>query len=355
MQALAGKLTSDKCRFSDLILDGCFSPVQARSGWQSTETTATGTSQTSAPLTPAFSEGEIAAARSYVEASRAASTRQAYDGDWRRFSTWCRERGALALPASPELVAVYLSALAKAGKAPPSIGRAQAAIAHIHARAGHMPPHRAEGGMVIAEALAGIRRSRKTAPDRKAPADAEFLSVLLGSIAGDGLAALRDRALLALGMALAARRSELVALEVRDLDWGEQGIRITIRHSKTDQESAGAVVAVPEGRTLTPLAHLRAWLAASGITAGPIFRPLWKGGGRVRYTGLSGHAVARILQARVQAVGLDPARYGGAQSAGGLRDGGRARRCRRLEDPAGQQASIHAGALRLRPRCPPVR
>ena len=71
------------------------------------------------------------------------------------------------------------------------------------------------------------------------------------------------------------------------------------------------MVAVPEGRVLTPLAHLRAWLAASGVTAGPVFRPLWKGGLRVRDTGLSGHAVGRILQARVQAAGFDPARYGG--------------------------------------------
>ena len=98
---------------------------------------------------------------------------------------------------------------------------------------------------------------------------------------------------------------------MRDLDWGEQGVRITIRRSKTDQEGAGAVVAVPEGRVLTPLAHLRAWLAASGITAGSVFRPLWKGGQRVRETGLSGHAVARILQARVQPAGFDPARYDG--------------------------------------------
>jgi integrase len=269
------------------------------------------TPQNTAPLDPAFSAQEIATARSYVEASRAASTRLAYDGDWRRFSAWCRARGTPALPASPALVAVYLSALAATGRAPPSIGRAQAAIAYIHARAGHLPPHRAEGGLVIAEALAGIRRSRPTPPDRKAPADAEFLMALLGSIAGDGLAARRDRALLSLGMAMAARRSELVALELRDLDWGEQGVRITIRRSKTDQEGAGAVVAVPEGRSLTPLTHLRAWLSASGITAGPVFRPLWKGGLRVRDSALSGHAVARILQARVQAAGLDPTRYGG--------------------------------------------
>jgi integrase len=265
------------------------------------------------PLPPALSDGEISAARGYVEASRAASTRRAYDGDWRRFSQWCLERGAPApaLPVPAALVAVYLSALAASGKTPPTVGRALAAIAHAHKRAGLTAPHRAAGGQVIAEVLAGIRRSRETPPERKAPADAEFLQVLLRSIAGDGLAALRDRALLAFGMALAARRSELVALDVSDLEWGEQGVRVTIRRSKTDQEGGGAVVAVPEGRYVRPLAHLRAWLSAAVIAEGPLFRPLWKSGARVRDARLSDHAVARILQARAAAAGLDPARYGG--------------------------------------------
>src|SRR3954449_11041296 len=107
------------------------------------------------PPLPVVAEHEISAARLYVEASRAASTRRAYDGDWSRFSRWCDERGAPALPASAALVAVYLSALAAAGKAPPTVGRALAALAHIHKRAGLTAPHRAPGGQVIAEVLAG--------------------------------------------------------------------------------------------------------------------------------------------------------------------------------------------------------
>jgi integrase len=257
------------------------------------------------------SDAEIGAARGYVEASRAASTRRAYDGDWARFSRWCHDRGAPALPAPPALVGVYLSALAASGKAPPTVGRALAAIAHAHKRAGHTAPHRAAGGQVIAEVIGGIRRSRELPPERKAPADAECLHLLLRLIEGDGLLALRDRALLAFGMALAARRSELVALDVADLEWGEQGVRVSIRRSKTDQTAEGAVVAVPEGRYVRPLAHLRAWLAAAAISEGPLFRPLWKGGKRVRDARLSDHAVARILQARAEAAGLDPAHYGG--------------------------------------------
>ncbi len=210
------------------------------------------------PPPPALSAEALAGARSFVDASRAASTRRAYAADWRRFSQWCHARNAPALPANPALVAVYLSGLSLRGLALPSVGRALAAIAHAHKRAGLVAPHRAEGGAVVAEVLAGIRRSRTGAPDKKLAADADVVMQLLWSITGDSLAALRDRALIAFGMALAARRSELVALDIGDLAWEPKGLRVTIRRSKTDQESEGAVVAVPEGRRLTPLAHLRA-------------------------------------------------------------------------------------------------
>jgi hypothetical protein len=106
--------------------------------------------------------------------------------------------------------------------------------------------------MVIADMLAGIRRARIGGPDRKAAADADVVMQLLWSIEGSSLAAMRDRALIAFGMALAARRSELVALDIADLTWEAKGLRVTIRRSKTDQDSEGAVVAVPEGRRLTP-------------------------------------------------------------------------------------------------------
>jgi integrase len=259
---------------------------------------------------PTLAPNEIATARGYIDASRAASTRKAYAADWLRFEFWCRERGAAALPAAPALVAVYLSALAARGQAPPSIARALAAIAYAHRRAGKVPPHRAEGGMVIGDMLAGIRRARIGGPDRKAAADADVVMQLLWSIEDSSLAAMRDRALIAFGMALAARRSELVALDVADLAWEPKGLRVTIRRSKIDQDGEGAVVAVPEGRRLTPLTHLRAWLEAAGITEGPVFRPLWKGN-RTRDARLSDHAVARIVQARALAAGLDPTRYAG--------------------------------------------
>jgi hypothetical protein len=89
---------------------------------------------------------------------------------------------------------------------------------------------------------------------------------------------MRDRALLLLGSALAARRSELVALDVADLEECPEGLRVTIRRSKTDQEGAGAVVAVCHGSIACPVAAVRDWLTGAGIAKGPVFRRVGKGG-----------------------------------------------------------------------------
>jgi integrase len=88
----------------------------------------------------------------------------------------------------------------------------------------------------------------------------------------------RDRALLALGFASAMRRSELVALRVKDLTEVPDGLRVMIRRSKTDQEAQGQEVAIPRGYWLRSIEAVQAWLEAAGITEGPLFRPVLKGG-----------------------------------------------------------------------------
>jgi len=62
-----------------------------------------------------------------------------------------------------------------------------------------------------------------------------------------GLIGLRDRALILLGFAGAFRRSEMVGLNVADCSFGNDGVTVTLRHSKTDQEGAGRKVGIPYG------------------------------------------------------------------------------------------------------------
>jgi integrase len=270
---------------------------------------------------PSLDGAELATARRYATASRAAGTQRAYASDWRRFSAWCFLRGLQTLPADPRVVAVFLSAEAHGvpgsvpGAAPPTVGRRLAAIGWMHRRAGLQPPQAREGAAAILEVMAGIRRSHGIAPTKKHAADAEILGDLLRGIAGTDLRSVRDRALLAFGMAGAFRRSELVALTLADLERVPEGLRVTIRRGKTDQEGAGAVIAIPEGRRLRPKALLEAWLDQAGITDGFLFRRLSggsaAGSGVVTACPMSDRAVARLVQARAAAAG-----YAGENFAG---------------------------------------
>ena len=101
---------------------------------------------TSAPGTVAvFDPAEVEAARRYRDASRADSTRQKYGRDAAAFRAWCAARGYAALPADPAVVAVYLSAEADRGIAPPTLGRVLAAIGHVHRTAGLVVNRRGKG------------------------------------------------------------------------------------------------------------------------------------------------------------------------------------------------------------------
>jgi hypothetical protein len=115
----------------------------------------------------------------------------------------------------------------------------------------------------------GICRTFGGAKTKKAPA---LAGKMLGMVAKapEGLAGLRDRALLLVGFAGAFRRSELVALHVADVAENETGLLVRIRSSKTDQEGEGVTIAIARGDLACPVKALRAWLDAAGIEAGPI-------------------------------------------------------------------------------------
>jgi hypothetical protein len=83
--------------------------------------------------------------------------------------------------------------------------------------------------------------------------------------------------MLLIGFGGALRRSELVALDVADIEETETGLLVMIRRSKTDQEGQGATIGIARGDVAYPVKALRAWLAAAGIEAGPICaRSTWR-------------------------------------------------------------------------------
>ena len=250
---------------------------------------------------------------------------RAYDSDWRQFEEWCWTRDLEPMPAMPEAVATYLASLAQAGRADSTIGRHLAAIAWHHRQAGQVaPPHR-DPRDVIADTLAGIRREQRARPTRKKSAIlAADLARMIAAAEGQNPRAIRDRAVMTLGLAAALRRSELVALQLADLELVREGLKLTIRHSKTDQEGGGQVIAVPSGKTLKPVQRLKEWLAVRGGGAGQLFYQI-DPQGRLTNKPMSDRSIARLIQRYAGVVGLDPESVGGhSLRAGFLTEASRA-------------------------------
>ncbi|NYD92057.1 site-specific integrase [Sphingomonas melonis] len=273
------------------------------------------------PALPAILNEKIEQAAAYARAARAGATRRAYESDWAIFTAWCAAHALVALPATPEVVAVFASDQAVGGLNPATIGRRIAAIGHYHRAGGHPAPTALPTAGRLAEVLAGIRAEHGGAKRRKQPADAAALRNMLATIEGDGLRALRDRAILAVGMAAALRRSEIVALTVDHVALVPEGLRLTIARSKTDRAGAGAVIAIPEGSRIRPKALLLAWMAAAGHDSGPLFRRLSRSDA-LTADAMSDRAIARLVQHHAAAAGYDPTQFAGhSLRAGFLTEG----------------------------------
>ena len=197
------------------------------------------------------------------------------------------------------------------------IGRHLAAIGWKHRQVGLVAPVQRDERMVIADTLAETRREQRTRPSaRKAALTAKELAAMIAAADGEGTRSIRDRAILALGLAAALRRSELVALEWRDVELVDKGLKLTLRHSKTDQDGEGQVIAVPSGKILKPVERLKAWLAVRGGSAGPLFYQI-DPQGRVVEAAMSDRSVARLIQRYAAKVGSIRRALGGIRSGPG--------------------------------------
>ncbi len=245
--------------------------------------------------------------REYIRASKAENTLRGYQSDWRGFCVWCESHGLQPLPAGAEAVAGYIAECAGHLK-PGSIQRRLNAIAEAHKAAGlDSPTHTG----IVRNTLKGIRRTLGTAPVQKAPVLTADIRAMVDATDA-GIIGLRDRALILLGFAGAFRRSELVGLDVADLNFGRDGLTVTLRRSKTDQDGAGRKIGIPYGANpeTCPVRTLQAWLEQAAIAEGPVFRSINRHGhlgpGR-----LSGIDVARVVKKLAERAGLDPAEYAG--------------------------------------------
>jgi integrase len=179
----------------------------------------------------------------YLASSRARNTVRGYRSAFQQFARWCDVAGLQSMPATPETIAQHIAAEGDRLKAA-TLAHRLAAIGKAHKAAGQ--PNPIPDSMLIAETFKGIKAVHGARQVQKDPVLTEDLRVMLRSVP-DTLLGLRDRALLLVGFAGAFRRSELVSLDVADIAFKPEGLLLTIRRSKTDQEGQGREIAIPAG------------------------------------------------------------------------------------------------------------
>ena len=207
------------------------------------------------------------------------NTALAYRSRWRSFEAWCARAGRVALPATAQTVAAYLTHLAtERGLKATTVDAHLTAIRAVHRGAGAAAPDALTARkVVVAAQRREAARDGRYGPRKAVPVMAADLSAIVGACDDQTAAGLRDRAVVLLGFALLARRSELAALNLSDVEHvpGE-GIAVTIRASKTDQSARGVVrrIHYASNERVCPVRAVLAWtsfLAAAGIAAGPLF------------------------------------------------------------------------------------
>lgn len=254
----------------------------------------------------------------YMERSVAANTQRAYASDLADFRSWCEAVGRPYLPTSSTTLAEYITHLAGLGRKVSTIARHISSVNQMNLAHGVEPLPTI--GWDFQRTWRGIRRSHGARPpDQKAPLTAEDMLRIIDLTPADSLLGIRDRALLLFGFFAAVRRSNLVAFDVEDITEAAAGLRVLIRRSKTDQDGEGELVALKRrGDRLCPVTAYRAWLDASGIRTGPVWRPVNKRSGKLGRERLRDEVVADVVQDACRRAGLDPARYAGHSLRAGL-------------------------------------
>jgi len=243
-----------------------------------------------------------------LENALSKNTQRAYQADIASYISW-----GGTIPSTPEELASYIAETAHHLRIP-TIRRHLSALSFTHETLdlSENPVRHA----MVRTAMKGASRLYGAPQRGVEPLLLADLRRIIEST-GNSTIDVRNKALLALGFAGGFRRSELVGLNCEDIVEKPEGLIVTIRKSKTDQEGKGRLVGIPFGRgRICPAALTLDWIANIKDQQGPLFRPVRKGG-LVSDQRLSGEAVAKVVKHAVRLLGFDPTNY----SAHSLRAG----------------------------------
>jgi integrase len=202
-----------------------------------------------------------------AEGAYSPNTLRAQKADGAIFQAFCESRGKPYLPADPKVIRAFIEDQVHAGKKPATVKRYVATIARVHIAAGLLNPCSSEA---VRLGLKKMGRETSARQHQAHPLGWKEIKEFIED-AGESLRADRERAMLCVAYETLARRGELVALEVRDIDFHPNGTgQAIIWRGKTDAEGQGRVAYLSR----ETVKWLKGWLEHSGITEGAVFRRL---------------------------------------------------------------------------------
>ena len=244
--------------------------------------------------------------------SKANNTVRAYKSDFNDFGLFCAQNGFKSLPTTPDTISLYLSYLSSKDIKVSTLKRRLVSIKVLHKLKGHYLDSK---NPIIIETLMGIKRRKGSIQRGKKPILIKNLKEIINAIDRQNkeeIKKFRDRSIILIGFAGGFRRNEIVSLDCEDLDFVQEGLKIDIRRSKTDQFGEGFTKALPyfDSSQYCPVLSLKKWIKVSKITSGPVFRRFSKGS-KLSKNRLTDQTVALLIKEYLKLAGIDNKNYSG--------------------------------------------
>ncbi|MBT3940047.1 MAG: tyrosine-type recombinase/integrase [Pelagibacterales bacterium] len=247
-----------------------------------------------------------------LQSSKASNTVRAYKSDFSDFGVFCVQNGFKSLPSEPKVVSLYLTHLSTKDAKMSTLKRRLVSIGVIHKLKGHYLDTKHPA---IIENIMGIKRRKGSFQKAKKPILINSLKKIINVIdqqKKEEIKKLRDRSIILIGFSGGFRRNEIVSLDYDDLDFVPEGLKLSIRRSKTDQFGEGFTKALPyfDSSQYCPVVSLKKLLDLSKIRSGPVFRRFSKGS-KLSENRLTDQTVALLIKEYLNLAGIDSKNFSG--------------------------------------------
>jgi site-specific recombinase XerD len=247
-----------------------------------------------------------------LKSSKSLNTIRAYKSDFKDFGAFCAKHNFKTLPTDPKIVSLYLTYLSGRDAKMSTLRRRLVSISMIHKLKGHYLDTKHP---VIIENLMGIKRIKGSFQRGKKPILINQLKAIINVINEekiDEIKKIRDKTIILVGFGGGFRRTELISIDHEDLEFVPEGVKITIKRSKTDQFGEGMIKGLPyfSNQEYCPVVHLKKWLEISKIKNGSIFRRFTKGCSLSKNR-LTDQSVVLLIKDYLNLAGIENKNYSG--------------------------------------------